>query len=319
MFRGPSTACDDGTVPGPSQDRLGVALRDPLPWHDLVLTAELAERTGYEALFVPEISGREAFATLAGLGRATYRITLGTGVVALDTRSPEVIAMGAATVAELAGGRFVLGIGSGGTGPGSLDRVRRGIAFLREVLAGRSARPAPDAEVFEPWLRPDGVEIWLAALGPKMMRLAGEVADGVLLNWCPPERVARARELVREGAETAGRDPGDVTVAVYVRACVGQEPEVAMAAIRQASEAYVRSPAYRRQLLETGLDLERDLDGLLRSVALVGDPAGARARLSDYREAGADLPVVYPVPALDAVSSIEGTLMALAPSPAVER
>ena len=56
--------------------RTGVALRDPIPWHELVLAVETAEQTGYEALFLPEITGRESFSTLAGLARATYRIGL---------------------------------------------------------------------------------------------------------------------------------------------------------------------------------------------------------------------------------------------------
>ncbi|MGH2556107.1 MAG: LLM class flavin-dependent oxidoreductase, partial [Actinomycetota bacterium] len=73
----------------------------------------MAEDTGYEAVFVPEISGREAFSTLAGFATATTRIGLGTGVVTIPSRSPVTSAMAAATVHDLSGGRAVLGVGAG--------------------------------------------------------------------------------------------------------------------------------------------------------------------------------------------------------------
>jgi len=296
----------------------GLAIRDPLPWHELVLTAELAERTGYETLFVPEIAGREAFASLAGLARATYRLRLGPGVVPLGSRSHEVLAMGAATVQELSQGRFILGLGAGTPSHGSLDRVRRAVGFVRAALIGKEV-PLDDDETFKLTLDPgpQPVPIWLAALGPKMMQLAGEIADGVLLNWCPPERVTEARRLVQEGAEAAGRDPADVMIGVYVRACVGQEESVALPALREAAAGYLDEPAYRRQFESVGLDPGHH-DDVVRAVCAFGDAAAARAHLRAYREAGADVPVVYPVPVLDAVSSINGTLLALAPAPAVE-
>ncbi|MEX0991694.1 MAG: LLM class flavin-dependent oxidoreductase [Actinomycetota bacterium] len=299
--------------------RTGLAIRDPLPWHELVLTAELAERTGYETLFVPEIAGREAFSSLAGLARATYRLRLGPGVIPLGSRSHEVLAMGAATVQELSQGRFILGLGAGTPGVGSLDRVRDAVAFVRVALVGKEVHAEGDDESFKLTLDPgpQPVPIWLAALGPKMMRLAGGIADGVLLNWCPPERVSEARRLVHEGAEAAGRDPADVTIGVYVRACVGQEESVALPALREAAAGYVGDPAYRRQFESVGLDPER-IDDVVRAVCAVGDAVTARAHLGAYREAGADVPVVYPVPVLDPVSSINGTILALAPAPAVE-
>jgi alkanesulfonate monooxygenase SsuD/methylene tetrahydromethanopterin reductase-like flavin-dependent oxidoreductase (luciferase family) len=159
------------------------------------------------------------------------------------------------------------------------------------------------------------------------MRLAGEVADGVLLNWCPPERVAFARERVAEGAASAGRDPGRVTVAVYVRAWVGQDEDedAAMDALRAAAGQYASYPAYARQLAEAGLGAaaeaaaaahhdgrpERVPDDLVRAVCAVGE--GATAALERYRRAGADLPVVYPVGVGGSAASIEGTLLGLAP------
>jgi len=156
------------------------------------------------------------------------------------------------------------------------------------------------------------------------MRLAGEIADGVLLNWCPSERVVFARERIREGAEAAGRDADRVRVGVYVRSVVGQGT-AGDVGLRRAAAEYASYPAYRRQFEDVGLGAEAGRaaggdvpDGLLDAVALRGDAGAATRRLQAYRDAGADLPVVYPVAALEPVSSILGTVFGLAPAPAVE-
>jgi len=313
--------------------RVGSALRDPLPWGELVEIVRTGERAGYEAVFVPEIAGREAFATLAGLAGRTSTLRLGTGVATIDARRLSATAMGAATVHELSGGRLILGLGTGPAGPGSLERLRRSVRPLRRMLASEAVE-LQSGERFQLTLQagPEPVPIWIAALGPRAMRLAGEVADGVLLNWCPPERVAFARERIREGAEGAGRDPSAITVAVYVRACVGQESEPSMAVLRATAGQYATYPMYRRQFEAVGLREEAAAaaaafeagrpegvpEAMVRRVCLLGEPREAALRLDGYREAGADLTIVYPVPAQDALSSILGTLLALAPHPAIE-
>lgn len=305
-----------------AMSRTGIAMREPLPWHEMVLSVESAESVGYETLFLPEISGREVFAALAGLSRATYRIKVATGVVPVASRKPDVLAMAAATVNELSYGRLILGIGAGTPGPGSLVKLRRMVEFLRQALTGDAVDIGP-GETFQLSLPPQRVPIWLSALGPKTMRLAGEVADGVLLNWCTPERVRQARSLVEEGARAAGRDPADVTVAVYIRSCVGQEPEHALPVLKTAAYQYAAIPHYRSQFEQMGFRSEaaaaaegRVPDELIRAVCITGDVVEASQRLQRYRDAGADLPVVYPVPCLDPVSSINGTILALAPKSA---
>jgi 5,10-methylenetetrahydromethanopterin reductase len=299
-----------------------------VPWPDLVEIVQTAEQAGYDALFVPESSGREAFSTLVGLSRHTEALLLGTGIVTIVARRLSTTAMAAATLHEISGGRLILGLGTGPVGPGALDRLRESVTFLRSTLAGEEVRTPGGGRFrlsFHPGHQP--VPIWVSALNPGAMRLGGEVADGVLLNWCPPERVAFARERVREGAEAAGRNPASVTLAVYVRACVGQEPGAAMAALAAMAAQYASYPAYRRQFDAVGLreeahaaaealdagKLDRVPDELVRRVCLMGDAPGARAGLRAYEDAGADLPVVYPVATRDALSSILGTLFALAP------
>jgi 5,10-methylenetetrahydromethanopterin reductase len=294
----------------------GFALRDPLPWDDLAAIVRASEAAGYDALILPEITGRDAFVTLGALAGETQDLWLGSGVVPMRSRSLLLSAMAAATVQERSGGRLVLGLGTGDAGRGALGELRETVAGLRALLAGEAIdRPGwPGALALEPGTP---VPIWISALGPRAMRLAGEVADGVLLNWCPPERVARARREIARGADATQRDPADVTVAVYVRACLGHDEEHALAVLAEAAEMYAAIPAYRRQLEAEGI--EPSPEAMARVLCVWGDRDEALGRLAAWREAGADLVVVYPVPAQEAVSSLVGTIMAAAPDPAVER
>src|SRR5207244_3046401 len=104
--------------------RTGLALRDPLPWHELEQIVATSEQTGYAALFLPEIAGRDAFATLTGLAPSVPGLILATGVATIGSRTARITAMAAATVAERSGGRMVLGLGSGPARRGALEALR---------------------------------------------------------------------------------------------------------------------------------------------------------------------------------------------------
>jgi 5,10-methylenetetrahydromethanopterin reductase len=310
------------------RQRIGVALRDPLPWRDLAMIVETAEETGFDVAFFPEIpGGRDTLATISGLAANTSSLRLGSGVVALPSRRLSLLAMAAATAHERTGGRLILGLGSGLPGPGSLDRVRAAVAFLRDVFAGNAVDEAgmPFTLNLDPGSAPP---IWVAALGDRMVALAGEVADGVLLNWCPPERAHRAAATVADAAARADRDPPEI--GVYVRGCLGAEESVALHALGAMAGQYASLPHYRRQLEACGLGgparaaadaLAAGRPGgeeLVRALCLVGDPDRAKRRLDEYRDAGAALPILYPVPVLDLPSSIMATMLAVAPSPVLE-
>ncbi len=307
---------------------LGFALRDVRPWDGLVAAVRDGERLGYERLFVPEIpGGRDAVATLASLAPEAPGLGLATGVLPLPARSTLATAMAAATLQERSGGRFVLGLGTGPAVPGALDRLRDLVAALRGLLAGE--RVELDGRALRLSAPPEPAPpIWLSALGPRAVRLAGAVADGVLLNWCTPERVARARTELAEGAAQAGRDPDAMTLGAYVRACLVTDEAAALRAMRVAAGEYAAVPAYRRQAAALGLGRDADAaaaahragtpqdvpEGFVRTLGLLGDLDEARSRMRDYREAGLDLPIVYPVATEDAVGSVRATLAALAPS-----
>jgi alkanesulfonate monooxygenase SsuD/methylene tetrahydromethanopterin reductase-like flavin-dependent oxidoreductase (luciferase family) len=283
---------------------LGLALRDPYPWGDLTLLVRAAETAGYRALFLPEVGTRDTLATLAALAGETDRLLLGTGVVPLPARSTRLLAMAAATVQERSGGRLLLGLGTGPSGPGALERLRAAVEEIRATFASWADPQDAGLEVGAP------PEIWIAALGPRATALAGAIADGVLLNWCTPERVAVARAQVGAGAEGAGRDAAEVTLGVYLRAALAAGSQAA--ALRAAAE-YGSYPAYARQFAAMGID-PGDPAAIVAGVMLT-DAATAPERLDAYRRAGADLPVVYPVLPLgrpDAAAAL-ATLEALAP------
>jgi alkanesulfonate monooxygenase SsuD/methylene tetrahydromethanopterin reductase-like flavin-dependent oxidoreductase (luciferase family) len=268
--------------------------REVLAWDDVAGLARLSEELGFEAVFAPEIGGWEAFALLSGMATQTERIRLVTGVVPLSARVPERMAMGAASLQELSGGRFALGVGS----RESIQRTRDAVTDLRKRLVEGSGTD---------WAtEPRPASIYLAALGPRMTRLAGEVADGVILNWCTPERVAEARSSIGE------RD--DFVIAVYVRACLSHVDEQAGEALRIAAARYAGMEPYRRQFEAMGV-APGDPDGVVTAVCVRGDRDSARRRFQDYADAGADLVVVYPVAAGEAVSSLRGTLMAAVAEP----
>jgi alkanesulfonate monooxygenase SsuD/methylene tetrahydromethanopterin reductase-like flavin-dependent oxidoreductase (luciferase family) len=187
-------------------------------------SAREAEALGYTSLWVNhpgQVDGLQALAHAAG---ETRRLALGVGVIPLHTRGPESIADGVRASA-LPLDRLLLGVGS--PNPRSLARVREGVAALRGRLETR---------------------IVVAALGPKMCRLAGEIADGVLFNWLTPEYARTSAEWVREGARAAGRTPP--RLCAYVRLALGP---AAAARLGEEGARYAAIPAYAAHFERMGV------------------------------------------------------------------
>lgn len=226
--------------------RIGAGLdgRLGLPFDELRQAGREAARLGFESLWTPAGGVPDAFHVCSAWAQDTPVRTGISVVPAARMWAPLALAVQAATVGQISGGRFVLGIGTGGYGPGfwaSLGLPDRPIAIMRDyltvlrgLLAGETiTHDGPALHVHGASLGvldPPAVPVCLGALGAQMLRLAGELADGALLNWATPDRIATSRGLVAEGAARAGRDLAQVPLTMYVRVCVDED----VAAARQA-------------------------------------------------------------------------------------
>jgi probable F420-dependent oxidoreductase len=219
------------------------------------LLAREAEQWGYTDAWSFESDGLDC---LTVIGAAT-NLRLGTAIANVYTRGPATLAQCAAGVADVAPGRFILGLGSGSQviiekwNGGRFDkpatRVREMALFLRQALTGE--RVVFKGKTFEvdgfrltkPPSKP--VPIYVAALRPGMLRVAGEVADGVILNWLAPEDVPKSIAVVREAAEKAGRDP--MSVEITARIFVNLDPVTpdSELAVRRHVAGYLNVPVYR--------------------------------------------------------------------------
>jgi probable F420-dependent oxidoreductase len=296
--------------------RVGITI--PLDDFSLVEHADLvreAERLGYADAWSFEADGLDAFSPLAVAGQATA-MRLGTAIVNVYTRGPATLASCAAGLAEIAPGRFILGIGSGsnviveGWNGGSFrkpaTRVRETARFLRQALAGervvfRGETFAVDGfRLQRPPARP--VPIYIAALRAGMLAVAGEVGDGVILNWLAPADVPRCVAVVREAARKAGRAPDAIEVTARLLVFLDEDDTAA----RRQVAAYLNVPVYRafhewlgrtRELAPMWDAWERgDRRGAVSAVPprvldellLRGSIEAIRARVRDYLDAGVD-------------------------------
>ena len=218
--------------------RVGVRLREErVTLRQLIDLARLAEARGYESIWVPEGSGKDAFSQLTAYALSTQRVQLGTGIAIIYSRTPSLLAMTAGTLDHASGQRAILGLGIGhrqGIEQGHgvtfgrpMRRMREYVATIRAILRGENIPEATEMPVkrFRLEFTPERatLPIYVAALGPRMCQLAGEIADGVLMNWATTTYVKEAIGNVRLGAERAGRTSADVDIACYIRAAVGPD------------------------------------------------------------------------------------------------
>ncbi|HKD00148.1 MAG TPA: LLM class flavin-dependent oxidoreductase [Methylomirabilota bacterium] len=187
-------------------------------------SAKEAERLGYSSFWVNHPGATDGLAALAIAARETQHIELGIGVIPLHTRGPESIVQGVKSTG-LPLDRLLLGVGS--PNPEALKRVRAGIGELRRQLSTR---------------------LIVAALGPQMCRLAGEVSDGVLFNWLTPEYARESAKLVREGAAKGNRPVP--RLCAYVRVALGPG---ASDRLEEEGKRYAGVPAYGANFTRMGL------------------------------------------------------------------
>jgi probable F420-dependent oxidoreductase len=237
------------------------ALSVPLDGFTLAEHAEIAqeaERLGYTDAWSLEIDGVDGFAPLAVVGLAT-RLRLGTAIANVFTRGPATLAMSAASLGEVAPGRFCLGIGAGsqpivetwngGTFRRPATRVRDMVLFLRRALAGERVVFHGDTFAVEGFRlsRPPSlpIPIHVAALRPGMLRVAGEVGDGAIINWLAVEDVPRSVQIVRDAAQHASRDPAAIEITARLMVSIDPPSPTADVFVRRYIAAYLNVPVYK--------------------------------------------------------------------------
>ena len=299
--------------------------------------ARLAESLGYDSVWVTHIAAREPLQVLAAYAHATSRIGLGTGVMPIVARHPIAAAMEAATLDEASGGRLRLGLGvshrltvEGWYGL-SLDdptgRLREYATIVRGILRDGSVghegtHYTARFSLMGASPRPQ-IRLLFAALAPRMLRLAAELADGVVLWMCSPGYI---REVVRPTLEEALREHGrsveDFEIVAAVPSGITSNVEAARDAFRKHAFTYTQLPFYRKAIAAGGHeDALRAADqgeplpvAFVDEMAGIGDDDAVLAKIEDYRAAGVTLPALGPLRRHEGGTDVEGMLRAVAPT-----
>ena len=299
---------------------------------DHLEVAREADRLGYSVVWAAEAYGSDAATVLAWIGAQTTSIDLGAAVFQIPGRTPANTAMTAATLDALSGGRFRLGLGVSGPQVSEgwhgvkfskpLKRTREYVDIVRMALAREKVSyqgefftlPLPDGpgKALTLTVHPvrDRIPIYLAAIGPKNVELAGEIADGWLAIFFSPDHADELMTPLQAGLATSGRTLQDFDVVPNVPVVIGRSVEECAAPIRPYAALYVGGMGSREQNFYNQLAsrmgyekaavevqeryLARDYNGAAAAIpvefidatSLIGPPERIRERLSAYSEAG---------------------------------
>jgi len=328
--------------------RIGIAVsggRNPAEIVELVV---LAESLGYESAWVAEGHGGDQFAVLAACAMRTSRIKLGTGISSVFVRSAPTIAMAASSLADLSGGRFILGLGSShkaqvepehGIAYGKpLTRLRETVAIVRGLIRDGQVRFQGETvriENFDLWYAPRhrDVPVYLSGVFAKGIALAGELGDGLILTRSTLRSAAPVRAQLAEAARAAGRDPGRIAITSLLPTAVADTREAALAVLRPGLAFYAGFfPRYNKMMAEHGFATEAAAiaeawargdraaaeqavsDAMIEGTSIVGTPDQCRSQVEAYRRSGIDLPILSPFArGPDARSRFEAAIRACAP------
>jgi alkanesulfonate monooxygenase SsuD/methylene tetrahydromethanopterin reductase-like flavin-dependent oxidoreductase (luciferase family) len=331
-----------------------------LSWDQYRELGRHAARLGYQSAWSNAANGRDSMQVCAQWSVATADAVpggIGTGVsvIPIGYWSPAALASCAATVGEITGGKFVLGVGSGAIqspafrrslglpdGLRPIGTMREWLVTLRALLAGETVEHQGKAITLHGinlGAPPPRVPVALGALGPKMLALAGEAADGAALNWCTPEQVAASRGIVAEGARSIGRDPGEIAMIEYIRICVDDDVDAARRAYTRALMGYAlaqpgsnKTLGYRGHFARMGFDealteledrrdrgaaTEELIDAfpveLAKLVGYFGPASGAASAFGELAQ-GLDTAIVRVVAARSGLESITAVMEACRPA-----
>ncbi len=315
--------------------RLALYLQDAHPMADAIGYAQYAEQRGFEAVWQADSRlVREAGVAMAAFGATTDTIKIGSGVIDVWTRNPARLASLYATLDDLAPGRIICGLGAWWDPLASkvgIDRARP-LTVMREVVAAVRALLANETVTMDGhYVHLDGVEldyvhqerrpkdvpIYIGATGPQMMRLTGEIADGVVLNYLvSPDYNRGAMEQLEAGATKAGRSIDDIDRPQLIVCSVDADRQAALDGARALVTQYLGQqphimkasgvpqslldevgkvltwPATHEQVVEASKLVP---DEIVQMICAAGTPDDCRAKVEEYVEAGCTCPILYPL------------------------
>ncbi|MBI3968044.1 MAG: LLM class flavin-dependent oxidoreductase [Chloroflexi bacterium] len=316
--------------------------RSHLPTSDIARLASVADDAGYDAIFTNE-AGVDSMCLMLAMAARTSRAKIGSGIINIYQRHPALLAAGAAAIDDVSGGRLLLGLGTGhkhNTAVGlnipmgkPLEVMREVVALVRQLLTGEAVHHEGKYYTvrghklgFQP-RRPD-VPVFMGVLGLKAAKLAGEIADGVVLNFATVAHVEKAVAAIQESARAAGRAPRDVTISCFLQTFLADDVATAWEAARPTVLSYCRMPFYANMFALAGFEREASsvqaapnneaalpfiTNELVDAVTLCGPLSRCTERIMAYRAAGVELPIVYPgLVAGDWMSTLENDAIAFA-------
>jgi alkanesulfonate monooxygenase SsuD/methylene tetrahydromethanopterin reductase-like flavin-dependent oxidoreductase (luciferase family) len=293
---------------------LGIVISPQTPYPLLGKLAREAEDAGFSGALVPEAANDGLMCCLT-MAAATKRIRLVTWIVNIYFRQPSLCAAASLMVQEASDGRFTLGLGvshrplmeSLGIEMGNArEKLRAYTIAVRKFFNGEMSGLFRFRKPKQP------IQIYYGALAKETSQLAGELADGVELYQCSPERMRQLADAARETARNHGRNPNDIAITLGLPTFLHDDLKRAYDAARQSLAFYTALPFYNRQMVRGGFNAEAEAgmaaarrgdregqiaaisDRFIDSVALVGPLSRCVERLSAYRAAGAELLIIVP-------------------------
>ena len=272
------------------------------PADELMELAPRMEDAGFDCFWKGESNSTDPLVALTGMAARTKTLKVGTAIYHIYGRSPIAAAIQVATLQDLSHGRFILGLGvanqtiaewHGGVYDRPLRRLREYTEIVRKAAAGERVEYAGEiystGKRFQLCWKPRYPQfpIYIAALGPKMTHLAGEIGEGVVINMGIPSKVKEIAARVRQGASDAGRDPGKVEIMVKVRVCIHPDRTVARHKLRQILAFYNVADHYSNMLRECGFG--REVDAVAKAFKENGFKAAAAAVSDEYMD---QMPVI---------------------------
>jgi len=299
--------------------RLGITI--PLEGFQNIHFVDLvrhAEKLGFSDAWSYETASGDGITPLAAAASVTERMRLGTAILPVFTRSPALMALSAANLQQLSGGRFILGVGistptivqqwMGVPYEKPITRLRETVEALRAMFSGQKVSMKGKTVQFDGFRVGIPMEtpppIFVGAQGELMLRTAGEIGDGTVVNFITPEAFPQMLAHIREGARKAGKQTANIEVACRIVLAVDQEEDVVREQLRRELTGYLTVPQYNKFFQWIGYeneartalaawnagDRKRALaavpDQMMESIFVFGSPDRWAKRLKDYEKAG---------------------------------